>query len=81
MDERKLIAESQKLFFLKRAEKWQEIEALKQEYKRNLKQIEDIEGRNLDVSFEVRKKLDWIQKESERIDQLMYENKLGEFED
>ena len=81
IDPKDIIRKAQRIYLLQRAEKWQEIKALEQEYKRNHSQIEEIKSRNSDVSFSIQNKLDWIQSETERIDSLLYENALGEFGD
>ena len=62
-----------------KAKWWQEIKSLEQEYKRNISQIQQLEERQSDISFEVQKRLNKIQKEAEKYDQHCYENKLGEF--
>jgi DNA anti-recombination protein RmuC len=64
---------------INKAKWWQEIKSLEQEYKRNISQIQQLEERQSDISFEVQKRLENIQKESEKYDQYCYDNKLGEF--
>lgn len=66
-------------YSIKKAQLWQEIKSLEQEYKRNISAISKLEARQSDVSFQIQKKLDTIQKLAERYDEHQYRNKLGEF--
>ena len=77
--EKKEASIQQRDFFLKRAEKWAEIKSFEQEYKRSLEYIDKFQKQCSDTAFEIQKRLDWIQKEAERIDSLMYKYDLGEF--
>lgn len=77
--EQKEVGIQQKDFFLKRVEKWTEIKSLEQEYKRSLEYIDKFQKQCSDTAFEIQKRLDWIQKEAERIDSLMYKHELAEF--
>lgn len=70
-----------KLVQIKKAKWWQEIKSLEQEYKRNISQIRELEERQSDISFEVQKRLDKMQKEAEKYDQYCFENKLGVFKE
>jgi hypothetical protein len=65
-----------KILLIKKAKWWQEIKSLEQEYKRNISEIDELEKRQSDISFEVQKRLDKIQKESEKYDLYCYENNL-----
>lgn len=68
-----------KLVQINKVKWWQEIKSLEQEYKRNISQIQQLENRQSDISFEVQNRLDKIQKESEKYNQYCFDNKIGEF--
>ena len=68
-----------KIVQINKAKWWQEIKSLEQEYKRNISQMQQLENRQSDISFEVQKRLDKIQEEAEKYDKYCYENKIGEF--
>lgn len=68
-----------KIVTIKKAKWRQEIKSLEQEYKRNIDQIESLQERQSDVSFEIQKRYDKLQKLTEKYDTYCYENNIGEF--
>ncbi|WP_340114194.1 helix-turn-helix domain-containing protein [Maribellus mangrovi] len=81
IDNKEIIRKAQRLFILERAKAWMEIKSLESEFKTNMVTIATIQSRNDELKSAITKRLDWIQNEAERIDNLMYENNLGEFSD